>query len=110
MIYLDKPQLRRLRFGRWQVPGWYYVSHCISDESVEELHAFMAEIAVLRTRRGFHNKPGAPHYDLVEGLIRRAREAGAREVGSRELVAILRRRYGGPLSGGAVEGSGEPGL
>jgi hypothetical protein len=64
--------------------------HLISDTSLEELHAFAEKIGL---KRGWlHHTPGRPHYDLVtEDIRQRARDAGAKFVGRRELIAAIRR-------------------
>ena len=56
----------------------------MSDTSHDEMHDFAAELGM--SRRAFH----LDHYDLPDEYRRRAVEAGAREVTSRELVRILR--------------------
>ncbi len=64
--------------------------HLISDTSLEELHAFAEKIGL--KREWLHQTPGRPHYDLVtEDIRQRARDAGAKFVGRRELVAAVRR-------------------
>jgi hypothetical protein len=64
--------------------------HLISDESLEELHAFAARLGLKKA--WLHHTPGRPHYDLTTEAIRaKATAAGALRVGRREFVAALRR-------------------
>ena len=70
-------------------------SHLVSDESLDELHAFAERVGL--PRRGFERD----HYDLPAHLYGRVVAAGAVPVSSRELVrrlqdAGLRRRKAGP--------------
>ena len=58
-------------------------SHLASDTSLEELHAFAAEIGL--PRRAFERD----HYDVVAERFDAAMAAGAQLVTSRELVARL---------------------
>jgi hypothetical protein len=88
MIYIDPPQQRFIRFRNEMLPS----SHLVSDTSEDELHAFVAAMGL--SRRGFHNKPGKPHYDLIDWMIPKAIEMGAKQVTSREIVRILHRRFG----------------
>ena len=76
MILIDPPAVP------WRGRLW---SHLASDVSFAELHAFAAEHGV--PARGFdrdHYDVPAEHYDAMVA-------AGARPVGSRELVSALRR-------------------
>jgi hypothetical protein len=66
---------RRLPFPSW--------CHMVSDDALEELHRFAAELGIPRGR--FHGD----HYDLPPLLRERALAAGARPVGARELVARM---------------------
>lgn len=59
-------------------------SHLVSDESLDELHAFAASVGI--PRRGFERD----HYDVPEQLYERVLAAGAVAVSSRELVRRLR--------------------
>jgi hypothetical protein len=76
--------------------------HCISDQSLDELHAFAATLGWPRSR--FQGD----HYDLPADVRDRAVALGARPVSSRELVGRLRssglrrrpRRLGFGPSGG----------
>jgi hypothetical protein len=86
MILIDPPT--------WPGHGRLW-SHLVSDESLDELHAFADRVGI--PRRGFERD----HYDVPEHLYARAVEAGAVPVSSRELVqrlhdAGLRRRKAGP--------------
>lgn len=74
MIFVDPPT--------WPGHGRYW-SHLISDESLDELHAFAARLNV--PSRGFDGD----HYDLPASLYDQAVEAGAMQVSSREVVARL---------------------
>ncbi len=65
----------------WRGRRW---SHLISDESYEELHAFVArELGI--PRRAFQGD----HYDVPEDLYDVAVAAGAEPVGARELLSRL---------------------
>lgn len=74
MILVDPPS--------WPGHGRLW-SHLVSDESLDELHAFAARLEV--PRRGFDGD----HYDLPASMYGRALEAGAVPVSSREIVARL---------------------
>jgi len=80
----------------WRGRRW---SHLVSDVSYEELHAFVAaELGI--PRRAFQGD----HYDIPEDLYDVAVAAGARPVGSKELLsrllaAGLRQRKRGPGAG-----------
>jgi Protein of unknown function (DUF4031) len=65
----------------WRGRRW---CHLVSDESLNELHAFAAAAGI--PRRGFQGD----HYDVPEEHRHRAVAAGALEVDSRELVRRLR--------------------
>ena len=66
----------------WRGRKW---SHLVSDESYEELHAFVqGELGI--PRRAFQGD----HYDIPEDLYDIAVAAGAEPVGARELLSRLR--------------------
>ncbi len=88
MIYIDPPQVRFVK----RRGEYLRTSHLISDNNVEELHAFVAEMGL--SRRGFHDKPGQPHYDLLEGMVEEAVAHGAKQVNTREIIRLLKQRYG----------------
>ena len=74
-VFIDTP------VWHWRGRLW---SHLISDESYDELHAFVAaELGI--PRRAFQGD----HYDVPEDLYQIAIEAGAVPVGARELLARL---------------------
>lgn len=75
MILVDRPL--------WPGHGRLW-SHLVSDESVDELHAFAAGVGL--PRRGFQGD----HYDVPEQLYETVVAAGAVPVSSRELVRRLR--------------------
>ena len=56
----------------------------VSDVSLDELHAFAAELEI--PQRGFHRD----HYDLPEAYREQAVALGATEVTSRELLHRMR--------------------
>lgn len=74
MIYIDPPT--------WPGHGRLW-SHLISDVSYDELHDFAGGIGI--PRQAFERD----HYDVVAERYLSAVEAGASEVGSREIVRIL---------------------
>lgn len=85
-VYIDPPT--------WPGHGRLW-SHLVSDVSFEELHAFAAAIGC--PPRAFERD----HYDVPEAHYADAVRAGAREVGSKEIVrrltaAGLRRPKGRP--------------
>jgi hypothetical protein len=69
-------------------PRWWWRGrrwcHLVSDESLQELHAFAATAGI--PRRGFQGD----HYDVPEEHRDVVVAAGAQEVDSRELVRRLR--------------------
>jgi len=65
----------------WRGRRW---CHMVSDTSLEELHDFAAALSV--PRRSFQGD----HYDIPEEYRQDMVEAGAQEVGSRELLRRLR--------------------
>ena len=73
-VLIDEP--------RWWLRGRRW-SHLVSDQSVEELHQFAAEVGI--PRRGFH----ADHYDVPEEYYDDMIAHGARPVDSRTLVRRL---------------------
>lgn len=75
MILVDSPI--------WHAHGRRW-SHVVSDADVDELHDFAAGLGL--PARAFHRD----HYDLPSHLLDEAIAAGARPVGSRELVRRLR--------------------
>lgn len=75
MILVDDPI--------WPAHGRRF-AHLVSDESLDELHAFAARLGL--PPRAFHRD----HYDLPDAWWQRAVDAGATPVGPRELVRRLR--------------------
>jgi hypothetical protein len=73
-VYIDPPT--------WPGHGRLW-SHLVSDSSYAELHEFAARLGI--SRRGFERD----HYDVPAERYAAAVEAGARPVGSREIVARL---------------------
>jgi hypothetical protein len=69
--------------ARWWHRGLRWC-HLVSDESLDELHAFAQRVGL--PRRAFHGD----HYDVPEEHRAAVVEAGAREVDSRELLRGLR--------------------
>lgn len=74
-ILVDRP--------RWHWRGRLW-AHLVSDESLDELHAFAAQLGI--PRRGFQGD----HYDIPAEHRTRALAVGARAVTSREIVQALR--------------------
>ncbi|MFI5632867.1 DUF4031 domain-containing protein [Streptomyces sp. NPDC051664] len=88
-VYIDPPD--------WPGHGRLW-SHLVSDVSFEELHAFAASIGC--PPKAFERD----HYDVPETRYADAVRAGARQIGSKELVrrltdAGLRRPKGRPVPG-----------
>ncbi len=75
MILVDRPL--------WPAHGRRF-AHLISDESLDELHAFAAALGL--PPRAFHRD----HYDLPDALWDEAVAAGAEVVDARVLVRRLR--------------------
>jgi hypothetical protein len=59
-------------------------SHLVSDASLDELHAFAAEVGI--SRRAFDRD----HYDVPQERYRQLVSAGAQPVTIREMVTRLR--------------------
>lgn len=76
-VYVDRS---RHKLGRM------LMCHMAAD-TLDELHAMAERLGV---RRHFQDKPGMPHYDLCKATRRKAVDAGAVEVTSREIVRICR--------------------
>ena len=77
MIYVDD---YRGKFGRM------IMCHMVSDESVEELHAFAQQLGLKKA--WFQYAPGKlPHYDVSLGKRKLALEMGAKELPIRERQA-----------------------
>ncbi|GAA3780394.1 DUF4031 domain-containing protein [Streptomyces chiangmaiensis] len=99
-IYIDPPS--------WPGHGRMW-SHLISDLSFDELHAFAEKLDV--PRRAFERD----HYDLPAHRYADAVQAGAVEVGSREVVRLLhasglrRRKERGPGLSAAARTRTSPG-
>ena len=74
-VLIDEP--------RWHFKGRLW-AHLVSDESLEELHAF-ADVAGI-PRRGFHGD----HYDVPQEYFDEMVTLGAQPTPSRELVRRLR--------------------
>ena len=64
--------------------------HMVADTD-DELHAMANRLGVDRRR---HQKPGTPHshYDINMPMRALAVQLGAREIGRRELVMLIRRK------------------
>lgn len=58
--------------------------HLVSDTSLEELHAFAAELGI--PERGF----GGDHYDLPEEFRQKAIDLGAIPTSSQDIVRALK--------------------
>lgn len=69
--------------ARWPAHGRLW-AHLISDDNLDELHAFAAAHDI--PRRGFDRD----HYDVPAEIVERLISAGARHVTARELVNALR--------------------
>lgn len=67
----------------WPAHGRRF-AHLVSDESLDELHAFAARLGL--PERAFHRD----HYDLPDAWWQDAVDAGATVVDARELVRRLK--------------------
>ncbi|MCB1177837.1 MAG: DUF4031 domain-containing protein [Leptospiraceae bacterium] len=67
--------------------GW---CHMVSS-NLGDLHEFAKLIGL--SRRWFHNKPYRPHYDVRDGMITKALNAGAKRVSRKELLMFLKENY-----------------
>jgi hypothetical protein len=85
VIFMDRPRMRTVR-GAMRL-----TAHVVSDTSLAELHAFATSLGI--PARGFHDKPGQPHYDLIEPYFDKAEAAGALLVPNREIILALRRLH-----------------
>jgi hypothetical protein len=74
-VLIDEP--------RWHFKGRTWC-HLVSDESLDELHAFADSLGI--PRRGFHGD----HYDVPDDYYQHVVESGAVPTSSRELVRRLR--------------------
>lgn len=74
-VLIDEP--------RWHFKGRLW-AHLVSDESLEELHAFADAAGI--PRRGFHGD----HYDVPQEYVDEMVSLGAQPTPSRELVRRLR--------------------
>lgn len=73
----------RIDEPRWHHRGRVWC-HLVSDESLDELHAFAAMVGI--PRRGFHGD----HYDVPEEYYGEMVEHGAVPTPSRDIVRALR--------------------
>jgi hypothetical protein len=80
-VYVDDMQAG---FGRM------VMCHMVADTD-EELHDMAAKIGVARR---WHQKAGTPHghYDVCKSKRALAVKLGAKEIGKRELVEVIRRK------------------
>lgn len=78
MVYVDDAEVPK--HGR----GWFH----LAADSLDELHAFAADINV--SARAFHRGARHPHYDITEAQRLRALCGGALPVKSRDIVRITR--------------------
>lgn len=64
--------------------------HLVSDESVDELHAFARRMGL--NREWFQKHPVHPHYDLFGRAHARAIQHGARHMPSKQLARRLKKK------------------
>ena len=83
VLFMDSPRVRTVRGAK------RLTAHLVSDTSLDELHTFAQSLGI--PLRGFHDKPGQPHYDLIEPYFEQAQAAGALLVPNREIILALRR-------------------
>jgi hypothetical protein len=69
MIYVDD---HFAQFGRMKM------CHLLSDESLDELHAFAAQLGM---KRSWFQNGSAPHYDVSKGKREEAIQLGAVPIG-----------------------------
>lgn len=93
-IYVDNLRDYHSIMGRG-VPGLW--CHMITDDGLEELHAFAAALGL--SPRRFQDHPRHPHYDLLPTSRALALALGALPVTTREMARILNAK-GQALSGG----------
>ncbi len=74
-MFVDRP------LWRWRGRRW---AHLCSDESLDELHAFAAQLGL--HRGSFHGD----HYDVPAEVRERAVALGAEEVSATELIRRLK--------------------
>jgi Protein of unknown function (DUF4031) len=79
MVYVDSANIK---YGRMTM------CHMLAD-SLEELHEMADRIGV--NRKWFQSKASSPHYDICLSKKALALQFGAKEVGRRELVEVIRR-------------------
>lgn len=79
-VYVD--EIRRYPSGQW--------CHMMSDEGMEELHTFAANIGLRRS--WFQDHPSHPHYDLRPSKRRLALQNGATEIEGKELARMSLRK------------------
>lgn len=78
LVYVDDAEVPKN--GR----GWFH----LAADSIDELHAFAAEINL--SARAFHRGARHPHYDITEAQRMRAIGEGALPVKARDIVRITR--------------------
>ncbi|RZS35446.1 DUF4031 domain-containing protein [Corticibacter populi] len=71
------------------VPMYGYTWFHLMADSVQELHAFAANIGI--HKRAFHIGARHPHYDVTATQRRHAIRYGARPISAREAVLLSRR-------------------
>jgi hypothetical protein len=79
MVYVDDAE----------VPMHGYTWFHLLADSIQELHAFAANIGI--QKRAFHIGARHPHYDVTAAQRRRAIRHGARSISAREAVLLSRR-------------------
>lgn len=75
----------------WRGRRWCH----LTADTTDELHEFAALLGI--PKRGFHHNPARPwkdHYDLPEGVREEALRLGAKPIGRREAVRMLREKRG----------------
>jgi hypothetical protein len=82
-VYVDQPL--------WRL-GRMHMCHMMADSTAELIDMALR----LGLRKDWIQKPGEPgeHFDISKGKRAEAIRLGAREVSSRDLVTIVRRRRG----------------
>lgn len=90
MVYVDKlgPCLKN---KSWSNKSWKRDKSChMFADSIEELKIFAVKIGLAKS--WFQNNNILPHFDLTEGMRKKAVSYGAIEISDKDFTERLRRR------------------